>query len=223
MIFFDIITDYLPILPNVPPEGMLYYLQTENLLRGRRHQNTFFMAFLGGEKSVFDFFRDNTFNVVNRVLANQSWEVQCIGYWFVKLFPLPYVIQFIPYPFFGFWLEPACENKELAIVSRKTEQQGRKSRGRMFHFGAPASWIEDGKLNGEGLNRLNDHTQTWQQLFTEPDGESEYRMMMVHRYVNGSYHSPLNPINWWPVEKFQVRPYLVKHRNPRASKRWPIP
>jgi hypothetical protein len=219
MLFHDIITDYLPVLDSIPPDGMLYYLQTENLLRGRRHQNTFFMQFLGGEKSVFDFFRDNTFNVFNRILANQSWEVQMLGYWFVKLFPLPYVIMPIPYPFFGFWTEPAAPNKKLAIISKKTEQQGRKSRGRMFHFGMPASWIDDNRLNGEGLNRLDAHTQTWQQLFTEPDGESEYRMMLVHRYVDGSYHSPLNPINWWPVERFLVKGNLVKHRPPALTQR----
>lgn len=198
---------------------MLYYLQTENLLRGRIHENTFFMAFLGGEKSVFDFFRDNTFNVINRVLANQSWEVQCIGYWFVKLFPPPYVIMFIPYPFFGFWTEPAAENKKLAIISKKTEQRGAKSRGRLFHFGMPASWIDGARLNGEGINRLNNHVQTWQQLFTDPDGESSYRMMLVHRYLNGSYHSPLNPINWWPVQRFLVKGNLVKHRPPPLTQR----
>lgn len=219
MLPFDIISDYLPVLDSVPEQGMLYYLQTENLLRGRIHENTFFMAFLGGEKSVFDFFRDNTFNVINRVLANQSWEVQCVGYWFVKLFPPPYVIMFIPYPFFGFWLEPAADNKKLAIISKKTEQRGAKSRGRLFHFGMPASWIDGNRLNGEGINRLNNHVQTWQQLFTDPDGESSYRMMLVHRYVDGSYHSPLNPINWWPVQRFLVKGELVKHRPPALTQR----
>lgn len=219
MLPFDIISDYLPVLDSVPDQGMLYYLQTENLLRGRIHENTFFMAFLGGEKSVFDFFRDNTFNVINRVLANQSWEVQCVGYWFVKLFPPPYVIMFIPYPLFGFWLEPAADNKKIAIISKKTEQRGAKSRGRLFHFGMPASWIDGNRLNGEGINRLNNHVQTWQQLFTDPDGESSYRMMLVHRYVDGSYHSPLNPINWWPVQRFLVKGELVKHRPPALTQR----
>lgn len=216
---FDIITDFLPILPNVPPDGMLYYLQTECLLRGRVHENTFFMLFKGGEKTVFNFFADMTFNVVNRILANQSWEVQMVGYWFVKLFPPPYVIQFVPYPFFGFWTEPAADNKKLAIISRKTEQRGAKSRGRMFHFGMPASWLDGNFLNGEGLNRLNAHTQTWQQLFTEPDGESEYRMGLMHRYVDHSYHSPLNPINFWPIERFLVKRNLVKHRPPALTQR----
>lgn len=216
---FDIISDYLPVLPSVPEGGMLYYLQTECLLRGRRHENTFFMAFKGGEKTVFDFFRDNTFNVFNRILANQSIEVQMIGYWFVKLFPPPYVIMFVPYPFFGFWLEPAASNKDLAIIAAKTEQSGRKSRGRKFHFGMPASWVDGKRLTQEGLQRLDAHTQTWQQLFAGSTGESEYAMGMMHRYVNHQYHSPLNPINFWPYERFLVRPYLVKHRPPGRTQR----
>lgn len=201
---------------------MLFYLQTESLLRGRRHQNTFFMSFRGGQKSVFDFFRDITFNVPNRVLANQSWEVQMLGYLFVKLFPPPYVIMFIPYPFFGFHLEPAARNQDLAIISAKTEQRGAKSRGRKFHFGMPASWIDGDRLTGEGLDRLNAHTQTWEQLFAGTNGESEYSMGLMHRYVNGQYHSPLNPINYWPYERFTIKRDLVKHRHVKRSQRWPF-
>lgn len=222
MIPTDILPDYLPVLPEVPEGGMLYYLQLESLLRGRRHQNTFFMTFNGGEKTVFDFFHDMTFNVANRVLAMQSWDVHMLGYLFVKLFPPPYVIMFIPYPFFGFWTEPACENKELVTISCKTEQSGPKSRGRKFLFGVPASWIDGPRLTGEGLERVDSHVQTWQQLFAGHGGESSYTMGLMHRYVDGSYHSPLNPINYWPYERWLVRRDLVQHKHPRASKRWPI-
>lgn len=210
------------VLPEIPQDGMLYYLQVESLLRGRVHENTFFMTFKGGEKEVFRFFQEMTFNVVNRLLVMQSWEVQCIGYWFVKLFPLPYVIMPIPYPLFGYWPEPAAPSKHLAIVSAKTAEQGRRSWGRKLLFGMPATWTSGERLTGEGWERINSHTQTWEQLFAGETGESDYTMGMCHRYIDGSYRSPLNPLNYVPYERFMTRPYLIKHRHPKRSKRWPI-
>lgn len=220
---FNVInTDFLPVLPNVPEGGMLYYLQTECLLRGRRHQNTFFMSFRGGEKSVFDFFADMTSNVMNRLLTLQSIQVLMTGFWFVKLFPPPYVIMFVPYILPGRELEAATESKNLAIAAAKTEQQGRRSWGRKLLFGMPASWVDDDRLSDIGLSRINSHVQTWQQLFAGTTGESEYSMGKMDRWINHVYRSPLNPINYWPYERFLVRPYLVKHKHPRASRRWPI-
>lgn len=217
MLPFDILPDFLPVLPSVPEGGMLFYLETEALLRGRRHQNTFWMTFNGGEKTVFNFFQDITLNVINRLAVLQSWDVQYFGYWFVKLFPPPYVIMFVPYPIFGFWTEPACQNKELACVNFWTEQQGHRGRARKFLFGMPASWIEGTDLNAEGSTRIYSHMATWEQLFMIETEESGYTMGLMHRYVDGSYHSPLNPINYWPFNRFRIRWPLVKHMHYAAS------
>jgi hypothetical protein len=217
----DLITDFLPVLPSVPEGGMLYYLQTECTLRGRRHQNTFFMLFTGGEKSVPQFYADNTTTIMHRLLLMQSWEVFMYGYTFVKLFPPPYVIQFFPVLLPGFWFEPAAENKHLAIMSAKTEQSGHKSRGRKFLFGMPASWVSGNQLTNAAMASMSSRIDTWNQLYTPSYPDWPYVMGLSHRYVNGVYHSPLNPINFWPYERMYLNQRLVKHRHPKRSSRWP--
>lgn len=219
---FDIITDFLPVLPNVPETGMLYYLQTECLLRGRRHQNTFWLRFVGGEKTVFQFFQDNTLTIMNRILLCQSWDVQMLGYWFVKVFPPPYVIMFVPYPLFGFYTEPACENKQLAIASLYTELRGRKNRGRKFIFGMPASWVTGNQLTPEGVEIINSRFMTFTQLYHPDYEEWPYTWGLMHRYVDGSYHSPLNPLNYAEFRHHVIRTALVKHRHVKRSQRWPF-
>lgn len=219
MLFNDIITDYLPFLPDVPGGGMIYYLQTQASLRGRTHQNTFWMTFNGGEKSVFDFFVEMNRNVMFPLAGMQSWEVFTYGYFFVKVFPPPYVIQFIPLLLPGFWVEPACLNKELAVINLWTEQSGPKSRARKYLFGMPASWIDGPRLTPDGGSHIFGYSQIWYDLFMSNNPDSPYTMGLMHRYVDGSYHSPLNPINYWPFNRFQVRTALVKHRHWNASKR----
>src|SRR5215212_75848 len=98
MLFDDIQADALPFLPNVPEGGMIYYLETLCYLRGRKHSNTFFCTFNGGEKEVPQFFNDQNLEIMLRLLLMQSWDVFMVGYWFVKLFPPPYVVQFAPFP-----------------------------------------------------------------------------------------------------------------------------
>jgi hypothetical protein len=222
MQFDEIGTDFLPILPSVPEGGMIYYLQTSCTLRGRAHQNTFFLTFNGGEKSVAQFFSDNTQTIMLRLLLMQSWDVFMLGYWFVKLFPPPYVIQFVPFPQFGFWAEPAAPSKDLAIVSMKTEQTGPKSRGRKFLFGLPATWVDGNQLTTDAVERIASRVSTWEQLYHPDYTDWPYTMGLMHRYVDGVKHSPLVPFNYWPFERMLVRVQLVKHRHVRRSSRWPV-
>lgn len=201
---------------------MIYYLQSEAMLRGRTHQNTWFCTFNGGEKSVFDFFRDQTQEVINRVALLQSWDVQYFGYWFVKLFPPPYVIQFFPYPIFGFQTETATENKNLAIVSFKTAQQGPRSWMRKFLFGLPASWIDGDKVTEFAHLQIFARLSVWEQQWHTDYTAWPYTMGKMNRYIDGSYRSPLNPINYWPLDRMIVRKRLVKHRHAKRSQRWPF-
>jgi hypothetical protein len=220
-LLIDILPDYERTLEIIPPQGMLYYLQFESTLRGRRHQNTFFCSIKNGDRSVFDFFRDQQLNIGLKLAAMQSWEVFQIGFLFVKLFPPPYVVMFIPTAYFGLWLEPAAPNKASAIFSYETVQSGRKRWGRKLLFGMPASWIDGDRLTPEGWLRMAGHTSTWGQLFADTNEESQYSMGKMNRYINHQYHSPLNPINYWPLNRYYMRNYLVKHRHAKRSQRWP--
>jgi hypothetical protein len=217
-VLIDILPDYQTTLEIIPPQGMLYYLQFESTLRGRRHQNTFFMSIKNGDRSVFDFFRDQQLNVGLKLAAMQSWEVFQLGFLFVKLFPPPYVVMFIPTGFFGLWTEPAAQNKDTAIWSFETVQTGYKRWGRKFLYGMPASWIDGKRLTPEGWLRLSGHTSTWGQLFADTNEESQYSMGKMNRFHNGSYRSPLNPINYWPLNRYYMRQNLVTHRHPNGRK-----
>lgn len=217
----DVLPDYLPVLDSVPPGGMIYYLQFESQLRGRRHQNTFFCTFNGGDKSVFDFFRDQQLEIGLRLASMQSWDCFQVGFLFVKLFPPPYVVMFIPTAYPGLWLEPAAPNSVSAIWSCETKQSGRKRWMRKFLFGMPASWIDGDHLNGEGLIRMSGRTSAWGQLWHEDYTDWPYTMGKMNRYHNGSYRSPLVPTNYWPLDRYYMRDYLVKHRHVRRSQRWP--
>lgn len=217
----DILPDYEPTLASVPPDGMIYYLQFESTLRGRRHQNTFFCTFNGGDKSVFDFFRDQQLEIGLRLASMQSWEVFQVGFLFVKLFPPPYVVMFIPTAYFGLWLEPAARNQDTAIWSFETVQSGYKRWGRKFLYGMPASWIDGDKLTPDGWLHMAARTSTWGQLWHTDYTDWPYTMGKMNRYHNGSYHSPLNPINYWPLDRYYMRNRLVKHRHPKRSQRWP--
>lgn len=214
----DILPDYETTLGVVPAEGMIYYLQVESLLRGRRHQNTFFCTFNGGEKSVFDFFRDQQLEVAGRLLTMQSYEVFQIGYLFVKLFPPPYVVMFIPTGFVGQHFEAAAPNKDTAIWSFETVQSGYKRWGRKFLFGMPASWIDGHRLTPDGWLHMAARTSTWGQLWHSDYVEWPYTMGKMNRYHNGSYRSPLNPINYWPLDRYYMRQNLVAHRHPNGRK-----
>lgn len=218
MLFDDIQQDALPALDGVPEGGMIYYLQFEYTLRGRHHQNTFFCTFNGGEKSVFDFFRDQHREIAFRLAAMQSWEVLQLGYWFVRLFPLPYVVMFVPTALPGFWLEPAAPNKDTAIWSFETVQRGYKRWGRKFLFGMPASWIDNGRLTPEGWLRMAGHTSSWGQLWHTDYTEWPYTMGKMNRYHDGSYRSPLIPTNYWPLDRYYMRNNLVKHRHPNGRR-----
>lgn len=214
----DILPDYETTLAVVPPEGMIYYLQFESTLRGRRHQNTFFCTFNGGDKEVFQFFRDQQLEVGLRLASMQSWEVFQLGFLFVKLFPPPYVVMFIPTGYFGLHLEPAAPNKDTAIWSFETVQSGYKRWGRKFLYGMPASWIDGKSLTAQGWLNMAARTSTWGQLWHTDYTEWPYTMGKMNRYHNGSYHSPLNPINYWPLDRYYMRSNLVVHRHPNGRK-----
>jgi hypothetical protein len=214
----DILPDYQTTLAEVPPGGMIYYLQFESTLRGRRHQNTFFCTFNGGEKSVFDFFRDQQLEIGLRLASMQSWEVFQVGYLFVKLFPPPYVVMFIPTAYFGLWLEPAAQNKDTAIWSFETVQQGYKRWGRKFLFGMPASWVDGKGLTEDGWLHMSARTSTWGQQWHTDYTDWPYTMGKMNRFHNGTYRTPLNPINYWPLDRYYMRSYLVQHRHPNGRK-----
>lgn len=216
MIPTNVIDDYLPVLDSVPSGGMVYYLQFDSLLRGRHHQNTFFCTFNGGEKTVLEFFQDQHREIAFRLVAMQSWDVFQVGYMFVRLFPPPYVIMYIPTALPGFHIEPAAPNKVLAIAKFQTEQTGRKRHFRKYLFGMPASWIEEDRLNDEGRTRIISHVSSWGQLWHTDYTEWPYTMGKMNRWVNRVLHSPLNPINYWPLDRWQVDAKLVKHLHPRA-------
>lgn len=218
MLVDDIQQDALPFLSEVPEGGMLYYLQFESSLRGRRHQNTFFCTFNGGQKSVFDFFRDQQLEIGLRLASMQSWEVFQLGFLFVKLFPLPWVIQFIPTGYFGLEIEPAAPNKDTAIFSFETVQHGYKRWGRKFLFGMPASWIDGGSLTPEGWLKMAGRTSAWGQLWHTDYEQWPYTMGKMNRYHDGQYRSPLIPTNYWPLDRYYMRNYLVKHRHPNGRK-----
>jgi hypothetical protein len=216
MLLDDIQQDALPVLTEVPSGGMIYYLQFESSLRGRRHQNTFFCTFNGGDKSVFDFFRDQQLGIGLRLANMQSWEVFQYGFTFVKLFPLPYVIMFIPTAYPGMNFEAAVPNSTLACVSFETLQTGRKRWMRKFLFGLPVSWVDGNHLSSEGGTGIFGMTSAWEQLWHPDYEEWPYTMGKMNRYINRSYHSPLNPINYWPLDRMHIRNNLVKHRHSNA-------
>lgn len=213
MWYDDIRQDALPILEEIPSGGMMYYLQFESLFKGRRHQTTFWCTFNGGEKSVFDFFRDMHQNIAFRMAGMMSAEVFIIGYLFVKIFPPPYVIMPVPVAVPGFWLEPGCDLKEQTYLSFITEQSGYRRHGRKFLFGMPASWITNKRLNAEGHSRVFGMASTWEQLFHPDYTDFPYTMGKMDRYIGGVKHSPLVPFNYWPFIKMYVKGRLVQHRH----------
>jgi hypothetical protein len=215
----DIGTDFLPFLPEVPEGGMIYYLETLARLRGRNHSNTFFCTFNGGEKTVPSFFNDMNQEIAMRLLSMQSWDVFMVGYWFIKLFPPPYVIFFAPWPMFGLHAEPAAPSKSLAIVSYKTVERGPRGRGRKFLFGLPESFVTGDSLNPSGYEYLSARVSAWAQMWHTDYTDWPYTMGLMHRYVNGSKRSPLIPTNYWPQDKMLVKQNLVKHRHIARSSR----
>lgn len=218
MLYDDIQQDAEPTLDAVPAGGMIYYLEFESRLRGRRHQNTFFCTFNGGEKEVQQFFRDQQLEIGLRLAQMQSYEVFQIGFTFVKLFPPPYVVMFIPTAYFGLKLEPAAPNKDTAIWSFETVQSGYKRWGRKFLFGMPASWIDGHRLTPQGWLNMAAVTSSWGQMWHTDYEEWPYTMGKMNRYHNGTKRSPLNPINYWPLDRYYMRNRLVAHRHVNGRK-----
>jgi hypothetical protein len=216
MLFDDIQQDALPFLPSVPEGGMIYYLQTHCFLRGRVHQNSFFCTFNGGEKEVPAFFNDQNTEIMLRLLLLQSWDVFMVGYWFVKLFPPPYVVQFAPFPQFGFWPEDAAPSKALGHVSFQTAQTGRRRFMRKYLFGLPASWIDGEYLTPEAHLRVFARLSAWEQMWHTDYTDWPYTMGKMNRYIDGSYRSPLNPINYWPLDRMNIKKRLMRHYHPDA-------
>lgn len=213
MLFDDIQQQAFPFLDTVPSGGMIYYLQFESVFRGRRHNSSFFCTFNGGEKSVFDFFRDMTQNIAWHMAGYQSYQCYQFGYWFVKLFPLPFVVMFIPTSLPGFWLEEGCDVKQQAYVSFHTQQTGYKRYGRKFLYGLPASFIEGDRLTIDGANHIYGQTAPWTTIWHPDYTAFPYTMGKMNRYIDRQYRSPLNPTNYWPfVEQF-IGPRLVQHRH----------
>lgn len=197
---------------------MLFYWEQQFSLRGRRHQHSWFILFTGGEKSVAQFLIDMHISLTTYMLAIKSWEVEHGYSWFVKLFPPPWIYMPVPSIMSGLYIEPACASKDVAIVSMKTEQTGKKKFARKYLFGSPASWIDGNQLTPDGRAIINSRFSALADLFSEENTEWPYVWMKWNRYIDGSLHSALNPTNFWPIREYIVRHKLVKHRPPLANR-----
>lgn len=197
---------------------MLFYWEQHYSLRGRHHMHTWFVLFTGGEKTVAQFLIDMHISLGVYMLALKSWEVEHTHSVFVKLFPPPNIYMPVPSNLSGLYIEPACESKELATVTLKTELSGKRKFARKFLFGMPASWIDGNQLTPDARAIINARFSGLQDIFSEENEEFPYVWMKRNRYVDGSLHSELNPTNFWPIREYIVRQRLVKHLPPRSAR-----
>lgn len=204
-------------LDSMPEGGMLFYWEQHYSLRGRTHMHTWFILFTGGEKTVAQFLIDMHITLNVYMLALKSWEVEHSHSVFVKLFPPPNIYMPVPSNFSGLYVEPACQNKEQAIVTLKTELTGKRKFARKFLFGMPASWIDGNQITPDARAIINARFSGLQDVFSEENTEFPYVWMKRNRYIDGSLHSELNPTNFWPIREYIVRQRLVKHLPPRSS------
>lgn len=202
----------------LPEGGMLFYWEQHFTLRGRNHQHTWFILFTGGEKTVPQFLIDMHLSLTTYMLAIKSWEVEHGFAWFVQLFPPPYIVAPIPSIMSGLYPEPAAQSKDVAYVTMKTEQSGKRRFSRKFLFGSPASWIDGNQLTPDGRAIINSRFSALKDLFSEENEEFPYVWMKYDRWIDGVLRSPLNPANFWPIKDYIVRQRLVKHLPPRSER-----
>src|SRR5215212_9109146 len=139
---------------NVPEGGMIFRVQMECLYAGHRRQHLYTCTFNGGEKTWTQFLLDISTTLCTYTIFERSWEVQMLGWVYMELFPNPLRVFPVPFPISGFHVEPACPPSDIATVSLYTNEGGRKSRGRKFLFGLPASWIEGRTVSAYGTGRI---------------------------------------------------------------------